>query len=148
MMDDMNHPRKIPSSPPVDFPLYGLEASWPGSRWLELFGDAIGDPVNWVVLGHRSLNGESVIVVETFSQPRTDVLVSASGQPPLQHVAHYAANTLINVTLPVQSVPRPDGLLQALADYAYDYAYEHSTQHAQWPLVRWLVDGAIVSARM
>jgi hypothetical protein len=117
-MDDMNHPRRIPSSPPVDFPLYGLEASRPGSRWLELFGDAIGDPVNWVVLGHRSLNGESVIVVETFSQPRTDVLVSASGQPPLQYVAHYAANTLINVTLPVQSVPRPDGLLQALADYS------------------------------
>src|SRR6202012_5410970 len=52
MMDGMSRPRPRPvsPSPPVDFPLYGLDASWAGSRWLELFGEAIGDPVHWVAL--------------------------------------------------------------------------------------------------
>jgi hypothetical protein len=126
-MDGMNRPRRVPPSPPVDFPVYGLDASWCGSRWLELFGDAIGDPVHWVAFGHRSLNGESVIVVETFSRPRTDALVIPSGQLPLQDVAHYAANMLINVTLSVQSAPRTDGMLRALANHAY----EHSIQYAR-----------------
>jgi hypothetical protein len=138
----MNRLRQVPPSPPVDFPVYGLDVSWRGSRWLELFGEAIGDPVHWVALGHRSLNGQSVIVVETFSRSRADALVSPSGWTPLQHVAHYAANTLINVTLPVQSAPRPEGMLRALANHAY----EHSLQCAQWPLVRWRVDGAVVNA--
>jgi hypothetical protein len=141
----MNCPRRdpLPSSPPVDFPLYGLEPSWPGPRWLELFGEAIGDPVSWVTLGHRSLDGESTVFVETFSRPRADALVSASGEPPMQHVAHYASNTLINVTLPEHSAPLPDGFLRTLGDHAY----EHSLQYAQWPLVRWRVDGTVVTAR-
>ena len=113
--------------------VYGLDESWPGSRWLELFGDAIGDPVRWVALGHRSLDSQSVIVVETFSRPRTDALPD---------VAHYAANMLINVTLPALSVPRPDGILRALANHAS----EQSLQCAQWPPVDWRVDGAVVTA--
>jgi hypothetical protein len=138
----MNRPGQVPPSPPIDFPVYGLDVSWPGSRWLELFGEAVGDPVRWVALGHRSLDGQSVIVVETFSRSRTDALVSTSGWTPLQHVAGYAANTLINVTLPVRSVPRPDGMLRALVNHAY----EHSLQCAQWPAVRWQVDRARVNA--
>jgi hypothetical protein len=98
-MGGMNRSRQVPPSPPVDFPVYGLDASWPASRWLELSGDAIGDPVHWVMLGHRSLDGDSVIVVETFSRPRTDALVTPAGQPPLQDVAHHATNALINLTL-------------------------------------------------
>jgi hypothetical protein len=141
-MDGMNRPDVVLTSPPVDFPVYGLDASWPASRWLELFGDAIGDPVRWVALGHRSLSSESVVVVETFSRPRTDALVSQSHWTPLQDVAHHAASTLINVTLPVQSAPRPEGILRALANHAY----EHSLQCAQWPPVRWRVDGAVVTA--
>lgn len=145
-MNGMNRPRRapVPPSPPVDFPVYGLDALWPGSRWLEMFGEAIGDPVHWVMLFHLSLGGESAVVVETFSRPRTDALVSASGVTPLQHVAHYAANTLINVTLPERSEPWPDGFLRALGNHAY----EHSRQWPQWPLARWLVDGAVVAARV
>jgi hypothetical protein len=48
------------SSPrPVDFPVYGLGVPWPGPRWLDLFCEAIGDPVHWVVLFHQNLDGES-----------------------------------------------------------------------------------------
>lgn len=144
-MDDMNRPRQVPvpPSPQADFPVYGLDAAWHGSRWLESFGEAIGDPVHWVMLGHRSRDGESVIFAETFSRPRADALVFPSGQTPLQHVAHYGASTLINVTLPVQSAHWPDGFLRALANHAY----EHSLRCAQWPQVRWRVDDAVVTAR-
>jgi hypothetical protein len=145
-MNGMNHLRQAPilPSPPVDFPVYGLDASWPGSRWLEMFGEAIGDPVHWVTLFHQSLGGESVIAVETFSRLRTDALMSRSDETPLQHVAHYAGNTLINVTLPERSEPWPDGFLPTLSNYAY----EHSRQCAQWPLARWRVNGAAVTARV
>jgi hypothetical protein len=143
MMDGMNHPRQVLPSPPVDFPVYGLDASWPGSRWLESFGEAIGDPVHWVSLGHQDLNGASLIFVETFSRPRIDARKNSSGQSPLQHVAFYAAAALINVTLPVQSLSRPDGYGRALAGHAD----ERSGQCAQWPLVRWRVDGAAAAAR-
>jgi hypothetical protein len=142
----MDRPRQapVPPSPPVDFPVYGLDASWHGARWLEMFGERIGDPVHWVMLFHQSFSGDSVIAVETFSRLRTDALVSGSGDTPLQHVAHYAANTLINVTLPGRSEPWPDGFLAALSRHAY----EHSRQCAGWPLARWQVDGAAVTARV
>jgi hypothetical protein len=133
-----------PPSPPVDFPLYGLDASWPGARWIESFGEAIGHPVHWVSLGHQSPDGESLLYVETFSRPRTDALAAPSLQPPLQHVAFYAAALLINATLPVASVVRPDGLIKAMVDHAD----ERSNQCAQWPLVHWQVDGVAVTARV
>jgi hypothetical protein len=60
----------VPESPAVDFPVYGLAASWSGSRWLELVGDVIGAPVLLVSLGHQSLDVESVTFVQTYSRPR------------------------------------------------------------------------------
>ena len=52
--------------------MYGLDASWPGSRWLDGFGDAIGDEVRWVCLAHQSTEPEALIMVETLSRPLTD----------------------------------------------------------------------------
>jgi hypothetical protein len=137
-------PREIPPSPPVDFPVYGLDASWTGPRWLASYGYAIGDPVTWVSLGHLARDGASVVFVQSFSLPRIDVWEGPSGQPPLQHVAFDAATVLINVTLPVQSAARPDGLLRTLAGYAD----ERSRECAQWPPVCWVVDGTAVAANV
>jgi hypothetical protein len=143
-LDHLGARRVVRPSPPVDFALYGLDASWPGARWLETFGDAIGNPVLWVSLGHQSLDGGSLIYVETFSRPRTDALVVRSCEKPLQHVASYAAALLANVTLPVDTLPRPDGLCRALIGLTE----ERSGKYADWPLVRWHVDGTAVTARM
>ena len=133
-----------PPSPTVDFPLYGLDASWPGARWIESFGEAIDDPVHWVSLGHQSPDGESLIYVETFSRPRTDALTAPSFQTPLQHVAFYGAAVLINATLPVESLPRPDGLFRAMLDHAD----ARINEYVQWPQVRWQVDGVAVTAHV
>jgi hypothetical protein len=135
---------QVPHSPPIDFPVYGLDASWPGSRWLEMFGDVIGGPVRWISLGHQSLAEESVIFVQTYSRPLTDIQAAEIGQSPLEQVAAATAFMLINVTLPVESLPRPAGLDKALTEHAD----EHSSQYAQWPTVRWRVAAQAVAARV
>lgn len=143
-LDHLGARRVVRPSPPVDFALYGLDASWPGARWLETFGDAIGNPVHWVSLGHQSLDGALLIYVETLSRPHTDALVARSSQRPLQHVASYAAALLANVTLPVDTLPRPDGIYPALTGMTE----ELSDKYADWPPVRWHVDGTAVTAWM
>jgi hypothetical protein len=128
----------------LDFSVYGLDVSWPGARWLDSFGDQIGDPPRWVRLSHQSVDGDSLIMVESYSRPVTDDLAARRGEPPLADVASRAASILINVTLPVQSVLRPDGFLRALHKHLPEFA----GQYARWPAVGWRVDGAAVTARV
>ena len=127
----------------MDFPVYGLAESWRGTRWLELFGDAIGDPVHWVALGHLGPDGGALILVETHSRARTDAMVAPSGRSPLPYVAQRAATTLVNLTLPAPSVPRPDGMLRALVNHAE----ERGGGYPAWSPASWRVDGAAVTAR-
>src|ERR1700756_2140763 len=100
MVGGMSPPRPLRPSPPADFPVYGLGTAWPGTRWLESFGDVIGDPPHWVSLGHLSPDGGSLTLVETRSRARTDAMLAASGRPPWSHVAQRAAAALVNLTLP------------------------------------------------
>jgi hypothetical protein len=131
-------------SPPADFPAYGLDAAWPGSRWLESFGDAIGDPVRWMSLGHQDPDGASVVLVETHFRARTDAAAASYGELPLEYVAQRAATSLVNLTLPALSVPRPDGILRALVNHAQ----ERGSEYARWSPARLPVDGASVAARV
>lgn len=133
----------MPSSPPVSFPVYGLVASWRGARWIDGFGDKIGDPPRWLALAHQSADGRSLIMVNTYSAAATDAQSTRSGRQPLSDVAFDAAHMLVNLTLPVQTVPRPDGFLPALAEHALHAA----GQYAQWPTTSWRVDGAAVAGR-
>lgn len=134
----------VPTSPPLDFPVYGLDASWPGARWRDSFGDQVGDPPRWVRLSHQSVDGDSLIMVESYSRPVTDDLAARRGEPPLADVAFRAALILLDATLPVQSVLRPDGFLRALQEHLPKFA----GQYPQWPAVGWRVDGAAVTARV
>jgi hypothetical protein len=139
----MSRPRRglIAPSPPVDFPVYGLEPSWAGSRWLESFGDRIGDPVTWVSLGHRSLDGGSTVLVGTFCRPLAAV---GSRETLTEHVAGYACTALVNMTIPDHSEPLPDDFLRALSRLSR----QHSETSEQWPLVSWRVDGRDVPAHV
>jgi hypothetical protein len=51
---------------------------------------------------------------------------------------------VVNVTLPAQSVARPDGFIPLLVEHAAKVA----GQYAQWPTVRWQGDAAAVAARV
>jgi hypothetical protein len=145
---------RVPTSPPIELPVYGLDASWPGARWLDGFGDEIGDPPRWVSLAHQTLDGDSLIMVKTYSRlstgaPRsfqvpTDAQAAQMGKSPLQWVAFDAAFELINLTLPVLSLPRPPGFNRVLVDHAE----RAGSEYVQWPAVRWQVDGVAVTARV
>jgi hypothetical protein len=137
---------RVPTSPPIGFPVYGLDGSWPGAGWLDSFGDQVGDPPRWVRLAHQSLDGDSLIMVESYSRPVTDDLAARRAEPPLADVVSRAASILINVTLPVQSVVRlrPDGFFRVLVENAMETA----GRHAQWPTVGWRADGAAITARV
>lgn len=130
---------ELPTSPPIRFPLYGLAESWAGARWLESYGDALGDEVRYAMLAHLSPDTDELTMVESVSRPLTD----RGSEPPLQAVSCGATVTLVNLTLPDLSVPRLDGLNQALARHAV----EQSERYAEWTPVTWQVDGFAVRAR-
>ena len=142
-MVDMALTGQVPASPAADFPVYGLDTSWPGGRWLDSFGDVIGEEVRWVRLAHQSLDTGSMIMVETHSRLLTDAHMRRSGEPPLRSVAFAASFVLVNLTLPANSVPRPEGLLNALVDHAF----ERSARYAEWLPVPWQVNGMTVTGR-
>ena len=145
---------RVPASPPVGFPLFGLDESWQGARWLDGFGDPVGDPPRWASLGHQTPAGDSRIVVTTHSRlatgtPRsfripTDAQAAEIGQSPLQYLAADAALQLTGLTLPVLSLARPPGFLRALVEYAE----KAGSEYAQWPRESWRVDGGAVTARV
>jgi hypothetical protein len=139
----MTRSGQIPASPPAAFPVYGLDASWPGTRWLDSFGDLLGEQVRWVRLAHQSPESGAMIMVQTHSRPLTDAEAARGGQSPLQSVAFEVALVLVNLTLPAISVPRPAGLLRELVNHAD----ERGKQYAQWSPERWFVDGVPVPAR-
>lgn len=142
-MGGMSRPRQLRPSPPADFPVYGLGAAWPGTRWLESFGDAIGDPLHWVSLGHLGPDGGSLTLVESHSRARADAMAAPSGPSARSYVARRAATALVNLTLPAPSLPRPDGMLRALVNHAE----ERGGGYVAWSPVSWRVDGAAVTAR-
>jgi hypothetical protein len=133
---------ELQTSPPIQFPLYGLDADRPGVRWLDGYGDALGDDVRWIGLAQGDPGADELIMVETFSRSLTNSLHVRGGEPPLKSVSFAAAVTLVNLTLPDPSVDRPEGLFKAVVDHADT----RSRQHADWTPVTWLVDGAPVTA--
>jgi len=140
----MRRRRQIPASPPAGFPVYGPDESWPGARWLEGFGDALGEEVRWVRLACQDPATGALLLVETCSRPLTDAAAARAGVDPLRTVAFDAGALLANLTLPVQSVPRPDGIKRALVEHVD----QRSRQYTEWPPVTWHVDGAAVTARV
>jgi hypothetical protein len=123
-----------PASPPVDFPLYGLDA-WDGPRWLETFDGELGTPTWAVRLGHQR-GTDTYVGVATLPRERYDRLCGADRS----EVALFGTFWLINLTLPDPGLPRPDGFLRDLVSLS-EVA---GTRHADWPQVRWSVGEASV----
>jgi hypothetical protein len=134
---------EVPASPPARFPLWGLDGSLAGPRWLDGVGDGIGEEVRWVRLAHARQETGEQIAVETHSRPLTDAVAARTGEAALASVSFGAAVVLINLTLPDMSVPRLEGLNRALVSHAEEW----SKRYAEWTPVTWQVDGTPVLAR-
>lgn len=131
------------SSPPVEFPVYGLDA-WAGPQWIELFGERIGDPVAKVCLAHQWPDNRSAVFVSTLSRARFDTRADRHGLDRLADAAMEPAVVLVNLTLPESSVPRPDGLVRALVEHAES----RTAGHSAWPVTSWHLDGITAPARV
>lgn len=130
------------SAPPIDFPVYGMDPSWAGTRWLDYYQGKVGDPVWSVGLGHLSAGHAGGVVVSTLRREHYDTVAARMGVDPLAEVALDGAIRLGDAGLPVREVPRPPGLLRALVD--------HMSRQAQrcrdWPVVTWRLDGEPITA--
>jgi hypothetical protein len=131
-----------PPSPPVDFPLHGLDDSWQGDRCLAFFDAKVGDPTWGVRLVHQDPAGDAYVGVASLPRERDDRVFADTVADRLTEVAHYGTHWLINLTLPEMTVPRRDGFLRALVGHSL----HHAVSHARWPEVTWSVDGTQVPA--
>lgn len=128
----------------VDFPVYGLNAGFRVDRWVDFFEGAPSAPPWALWLGHRDQEGDSGVRVGTLPRKRYEETMCPGRGDPLAVVALSGALGLVNLTLPDSSVPRPDGLIEALVEHAEGQA----KRHRQWPAVWWDIDGAWVRARV
>lgn len=128
-------------APPVDFPLYGLDASFGGLRWLDFFESRNGGPAWAVWLGHRDTD-DTGVRVGTFPKKRFGEVMCPRGGDEYAKVATSAAVGLVNLTLPGSSVSRPEGLIQELVKHAE----EQASKYPDWSRTTWSVGGTSVHA--
>ena len=116
--------------PPLDFPLYGLDSTWGGPRWLDFFEGRAGRPSWGAWLGHgRSADrnpGEEWAFVGSFSRQRFSELMLGREETFEQGLASDAARVLI----------------QRVGWESESEAW------ASWPSLTWSVDGRPVNARV
>jgi hypothetical protein len=128
----------------VDFPVYGLDETFRGIRWVDFFEGLPGRPPWALWLGHRESDSDNGIRVGTLPKQRYEAIMCPNGKDPLVEVAFSGAFGVVNVTLPDSTVTRPEGLIPALVEHA-----EHQARrYLEWPIVWWRIEGAQVRARV
>jgi hypothetical protein len=121
--------------PPFDFPLYGLDATWTGPRWLDFFEGKVGSPSWGAWLGHGHdpdrKEGDEWVIVGSFPVGRSIELQLQPGETFEHYLASVATLVLFN-----DSVEGP-ARLEAEPD-----------RWSEWPSTSLAVDGRSVSAHV
>ncbi|HEX4222344.1 MAG TPA: hypothetical protein VHZ97_08295 [Pseudonocardiaceae bacterium] len=139
--------REVPDSPPIDFTVYGLRATWPAIRWFNFFDGELGRPTYGVRFGHQAEDSGDApyVCVATLPRDRFDqVCVIGPGADRLTELASYAAFMLTSLTFPVQEVPHVPGLNRTLVEHGERAAADF----ANWPSTTWTVGVAPVRASL
>jgi hypothetical protein len=117
--------------PPFDLPIYGLDDTWDGPRWLEFLDGQAGHPLRGVWLGHgrdvAPVPGRDWAFVGSFPLERAGL---SQGETFERGLAFDTARILLDAT---KDVPR----MKMEAD-----------RWESWPTVSWRVDGQEVVARL
>jgi hypothetical protein len=121
--------------PPFDFPIYGLDATWTGPRWLDFFeGEAAGPSwAAWLGHGHdvERVAGRDWAIIGSFPRKEYSEVVLASGEKFEHGLAFVATHVLFNQS----------------TDVAARLDTEPERWQA-WPTVSWTVDGQEVDAHL
>ena len=119
--------------PPVDFPVYGMDETWAGPRWLDHLEGAGGEPLIGVWLAH----GPQLDLVEHPGPWARVVTVprrrwpAERGRDPVSEVAFHAW------------LSRGAG-----ANSDVDQALSDAADHREWATAEWLLDGVAVEASL
>jgi hypothetical protein len=121
--------------PPFDFPLYGLDATWTGPRWLDFFEGRAGSPSWGAWLGHGHdpdrKQADDWVIVGSFPVRRSIELQLQPGETFEHYLASVATLVLFN-----DSVEGP-ARLEAEPD-----------RWSEWPSTSVMVDGRSVSGHV
>jgi hypothetical protein len=119
--------------PPIDIPMYGLDRTWAGPRWLDSLDGRAGHPVWGIWLGHgRDVvrgAGSHWVVIGSFSRDRSAPLRSR-GETFEHGLAFDAARVLLGHTRDIRRIEM------------------EADRWESWPTVAWRVDGQVVTARL
>jgi hypothetical protein len=139
--------RSMPPWPPVDFPIYGLDGSWTGPRWLDyLGGSQNGQPTPDVWLAHSDrrwpTRGHPWVKIATF-RPSGEPWAAPPVDPAEAQLARPALYSLVNLVWPDVGVD--DRAL--LRRVTVSYCEARISRCASWAPTRWTVDSGTVTAR-
>lgn len=133
--------------PALDLPLYGLDGSWSGRRWLEFLEGESGQPVCAVWLAHR---GDALtdpwVLVASLPEPRHSDAMTSPGGDAMRELAFAAAFGVVNWTSPCELLSSGDREL-----YRHNVVRvcdELADRWRDWPTFTWTIGGRSVSARV
>jgi hypothetical protein len=117
----------------TDFTPWGLDADWPGQRWLEPLHGREDEPPMGLRLGHASAS--AMVLICTFPSASFDRQVCASGPATIREVAYETTYALVNLALHQIRTPgaRPGGLVGSLLSHAVQQA----NRYLDWPAIHW-----------
>lgn len=119
----------------IDFVPWGLDATWPSRRWLELVDGRHDGPPRGVRLGHAS--DSALVLVCTYPRARFEAEMPGTGADLVRELAFESTFALINFALHQIKVPgaRPDGLVGSLVSYANQQA----DRYPDWGTAYWRI---------
>jgi hypothetical protein len=130
----------------IDFPVYGLDSSWSGPRWLSFVQGERDQPLREVHLQHgcsRWLAPDRPwVIVITVPWRRSRHEAGDTGEAPERALAWYALDQLVGITLPAIPYPRDRELRRRIDPLVEDRA----AHFVDWPVVSLTVDDAPVTA--
>jgi hypothetical protein len=117
----------------IDFVPWGLDATWPSQRWLELVDGRRDSPPRGARLGHASES--AMVLVCTYPRSRFDAEMPGTGADLVRELAFESTFALINFALhQIKGAgQRPDGLVGSLVSYANQQA----DQYPDWGTAYW-----------
>ena len=121
--------------PAFDFPIYGLDATWAGPRWLDFFEGEAPRPSWGAWLGHGNdagrVTGRDWAIVGSFPRERYSEVMLAPEEKFEHGLAFVATRVLFNESTDVRA------------------RLDTEPQRWQvWPSVSWTVDGHEVGAHL
>lgn len=129
--------------PPLDFPIFGLDRTWKGPRWLNAVIGSYGEPAQsvWLAHGERLDPDREVLVMS--HRLSEDQGWCPSGAHAERMLAWTGLVRIIDATLPVLAGDDR----RRFFDNFEQYVDARAGRWARWAPTRWRIENRVVTAR-